>query len=92
MVAFSLLAESPTLNVSENQALEMQILQDLKFQEMVKVYDYEGNLLKEMTLNQVANNEITAADFSLLDVSDYAFSFCGDYYYFQNEKYATVVN
>ena len=66
------------------QQLEMQLLDEEVFRNKVKIFDFEGNLLKELTVDEVAQNEISVADYMILESSDYAFTYLGDYYYLKN--------
>ncbi|WP_420316901.1 hypothetical protein [Ekhidna sp.] len=70
----------------DNQGLNMQIDADLEFQQMVKIYSYEGELVKEFPLNDVANNKISVIDHIVLEESDFAFDHQGDYYYFRDAE------
>ena len=71
--------------LSSDQELDMQLATEMAFQEKVKVYDYHGTLLKEYLLTDVVNNDITIADHFMLEESDFAFDYLGDYYYFSEE-------
>ena len=91
------LSASTMLGASEtpmqsNQGLRMQLETDLVFQKMVKVYSYEGSLIREFPLNDVANNEISVADHLILEESDFAFDYQGDYYYFGSSKVESLIN
>ncbi|MEM6641750.1 MAG: hypothetical protein AAF616_02120 [Bacteroidota bacterium] len=77
MVNFSPEAEQPSL--------DLQLWSELKFDEKVKVYDYDGNLVSEYLLSDVANEEISVIDHLVLEKSDFAFDYLGDYYYFQQQ-------
>jgi hypothetical protein len=68
-----------------NPDLAMQLHPEEVFEEKVKIYDYSGNLLKEFNVSEVATNQITVSDYMLLDASDFAFDYMGDYYYFQGD-------
>ena len=76
-------ADSSTL---ENQGLEMQIENDLVFQKMVKIYDYDGLLIREFPLEDVVNDKITLVDHMIMEESDFAFDHMGDYYYLGDAK------
>ena len=67
-----------------NQNLQLQLESDQVFQKMVKVYSYEGTLVREFALSDVANNKIDLVDHLILEQSDFAFDYQGDYYYFGN--------
>ncbi|MEP5611847.1 MAG: hypothetical protein ABJP45_06330 [Cyclobacteriaceae bacterium] len=69
---------------STQQLAEMQVLAGDVFKDKVKVYDYTGNLLKEMTAEDVANAQISVADYFVLDNSAFAFKYLGDYYYLRD--------
>ena len=75
--------------VDSDQGIEMQLASELVFEEKVKIYDYEGNLLEEYIASDVVNDEISASDYYALQESDYAFNYLGDYYYF-TEKLETL--
>lgn len=84
LLGISLLAESPNANTHGNQGLDMQLNSEIVFEEMVKVYNYEGELVREFQLSKVVNNEISLEDNLLMDQSDFAFNYLGDYYYFSD--------
>ena len=69
---------------SNQQQVEMQLLEDDVFQNKVKIFDYQGNLLKEMSAEDVAHDEITLSDFLILEHSGFAFEYLGDYYYLRD--------
>lgn len=87
LVAVSLLMAFPLANLSsENESnpdLEMQLQMEKVFEEKVKIYDYNGILVKELNISDVATNQISVLDYMLLEGSDFAFDYMGDYYYFQ---------
>ncbi len=74
-----------SLNERSNPELTMDIAMEEALQEKVRVYDYDGNLLKELKVTDVATNDISVIDHILLDESDFAFEHLGDYYYFQEK-------
>lgn len=82
LLGISLLAESPSASTHGNQGLDMQLNSEIVFEEMVKVYNYEGELVKEFELSRVVNNEISLEEYLLMNQSDFAFNYLGDYYYF----------
>ena len=88
----SMMAESPQTKALTDHGLEMQINTEMDFPEMVKIYDYQGNLVQELLLSEVVNNEISISDYMMLEDSDYAFNYLGDYYYFTGKDYQTVFN
>jgi len=90
LLGMAVVAESPQANENPNQGLEAQIETELVFNEMVHVFDYEGNLMREFYMSEVANGDITVTDHILLEKSDYAFNYLGDHYYFSAEKERTV--
>jgi hypothetical protein len=97
LLLLTLLGISITLGASEtqmqaNQGLRMQLETDLVFQKMVKIYSYDGSLIREFPLNDVANNEISVADHILLEESDFAFDYFGDYYYFGDSTFELHAN
>lgn len=61
--------------------LEMQLSADEVFANKVKIFDYEGNLLKELRVDDVADHEISISDYLILESSGYAFTYQGDYYF-----------
>ena len=88
--AVAVTAEAPMQN---NQGLSMQLDTDLVFQKMVKIYDYQGSLVREIPLTEVVNNEISIMDHMILEESDFAFDYQGDYYYFgDSENIQAIVN
>ncbi|SNS53599.1 hypothetical protein SAMN05421640_0566 [Ekhidna lutea] len=83
-------AEAP---MQTNQGLSMQLDTDLVFQKMVKVYGYDGSFIREFPLTEVANNQISMEDHMILQESDFAFDFHGDYYYFRElNNIQSIVN
>ena len=68
-----------------NPELEMDLLMEEVFEERVVVYDYNGNLLKDLKMEDITTNEISVADHLFLDKSDFAFEHMGDYYYFKED-------
>ncbi|MEQ9468840.1 MAG: hypothetical protein RLN88_15630 [Ekhidna sp.] len=84
------IAEAP---IQTHQDLNMQLESDMVFQKMVKIYDYQGSLVREIPLDDVANNKISVMDHMILEESDFAFDYHGDYYYFgDSENIQAVVN
>jgi hypothetical protein len=73
------------LSEQVNPELEMNLRMEEIFQEKIKVYDYNGNLLKELKKSEVVTNDISVMDHVMLDESDFAFEHLGDYYYFQED-------
>ncbi|MEM6734698.1 MAG: hypothetical protein AAGC64_01885 [Bacteroidota bacterium] len=92
LMALSTFVGSSQINNSFNQGLEMQLSAEINFQEKVKIYDYSGNLLKEYILSDVVNNDIAILDYFILEESDYAFNYLGDYYYFSEVLNTIGVN
>lgn len=92
LMGLSSMAGLSQANMRGNQGLDMHLDTELVFEEMVKVYDYEGNLLKEFQLADVVNNKISLHDHFLLEQSDFAFDYLGDYYYFSEEAYTAEIN
>lgn len=77
----------------EHQGLEMQLENDLIFPKMVKIYDYDGSLIREFPLDDVVNDKITLIDHMIIEESDFAFDHLGDYYYLgDSENIQAVVN
>ncbi|WP_425389974.1 hypothetical protein [Ekhidna sp.] len=91
MLSASVLLGSAEATMHDNQGLNMQIDSDLVFQQMVKIYTYDGELVKELSLNDVANNKISVIDHIVLQESDFAFDHQGDYYYFRDTKDAPEI-
>ena len=89
MTASAFLFDATDLPLN-NQGLQMQIESDIVFEKKVIIYGYDGELLKEFSLNDVANNELSVADHISLEASDFAFDFNGDYYYFGDQKELAV--
>ena len=85
LMAVSAIAGTSKDNLPRNLELDMQLASQMDFQEKVKIYDYNGNLLNEYLLTDVVNNDITVLDHFALEQSDFAFDFLGDYYYFSEE-------
>ena len=92
LLGVSMLVGVPEEGVHDGQGLDMQLNSELVFPEMVRIYDYEGNLVKEFMMEDVANNDITINDHFLLNESDFAFSYMGDYYYLRSKEYQETVN
>ncbi|WP_436514815.1 hypothetical protein [Ekhidna sp. To15] len=86
-LAVSTLAGSAEASMRANQGLSMQLDAELVFEKMVKVYNYEGALVREIPLTKVANNDISVVDNMILEESDFAFDYQGDYYYFADSEY-----
>ena len=91
-ITLSAFIDSPEMTFSNSQGIEMQLSSETVFQEKVKIFDYNGALLKEYELTDVVNGEITTSDQFTLKESDFAFSYLGDYYYFSEAKGELVVN
>ena len=70
-----------------DQGLSMQLDTEIVFEKMVKIYDYDGSLIKEIPLTRVTNNEISVVEHMILEDSDFAFDYQGDYYYFGDSDY-----
>jgi len=83
MLGTSFLTGTEEGSHNTNQGLEIQLKTDLVFQHMVRIYSYEGDLIRELTVEDVANNDISVADYLILQDSDFAFDHRGDYYYFR---------
>ena len=92
LMGMSAFAFSPKADMRDNQGLDMLLEMEIEYEEMVRVYDYEGNLVKEFKLASVVNNEISLNDHFLLEQSDFAFDYLGDYYYFSEEVYPSTFN
>jgi len=91
-IAVSAINAPVSENSLEDQGLEMQLTAEIEFQQMVKVYDYQGKLMKEYFLSDVVNNNITVTDHILIEGSDFAFDYLGDYYYFSEDLLLAEVN
>lgn len=83
----SAFAGSNAAPLDANRGLSMQLEADLVFEKMVKVYNYNGTLVTEIPLTKVANNEISVVENMILEDSDFAFDYQGDYYYFGDSDY-----
>lgn len=69
---------------SETQAkMEMLLMADDVFENKVKIYDYAGNFVSELNSKAVVENEITVTEYVILESSDFAFEYLGDFYYFR---------
>ena len=79
----TLLSGSP-LKTTDQAEMEMILQSEEVFKTRVKIFDGKGNLLKELKTQDVANEDITVADYFLLDSSDFLFSYLGDYYYLRD--------
>ncbi len=86
-LAVSTIAGSAELSERADLGLRMQLDTDLVFEKMVKIYNYDGALVREFPVSKVANNEISVVDNMILEESDFAFDFQGDYYYFADSEY-----
>ncbi len=94
MLAFSLTIPSVAdSSIRDNQGLEMQLENDLVFQKMVRIYNYDGSLIREFPLDDVVNNKISVMDHMIMEESDFAFDHLGDYYYLgDSENIQAVIN
>ena len=92
LLSLSALVESSQKTIPATHAWEINFDEEIEFEKMVKVYDYQGKLMKEYELSQVVNNKITVSDHILIEESDFAFDYLGDYYYFSEELLPIVVN
>ena len=90
-LTFSVLAVPVEAPQHDDQGLSMQLDTELVFEKMVKIYNYEGSLVREFPLTEVANNEISVIDNMILEDSDFAFDYQGDYYYFADSEYVEAV-
>lgn len=84
LMATAMLSSTSSFTDGAQAKLEMQILSDEAFQNKVKIFDYSGNLIKEMRADDVGQDQISVADYMLLENSDFAFGYLGDYYYFRD--------
>jgi len=92
MLSASVLLGEASDQLQAKQVMALQLESDIEFQKMVKVYSYEGALIREIPLNDVANNQLTVSDHMILEGSDFAFDLQGDYYYFNDEETASMIN
>ncbi|MEO1254094.1 MAG: hypothetical protein AAFY41_04280 [Bacteroidota bacterium] len=77
----------------ENSELDMQLENDLVFQKMVRIYNYEGSLIREFPLDDVVNDKISILDHMIMEESDFAFDHLGDYYYLgDSENIEAAIN
>ncbi|MEP1034433.1 hypothetical protein [Ekhidna sp.] len=90
-LAVSTIAGSAEVSEQANQGLRMQLDTDLVFEKMVKVYNYEGSLVIEIPLTDVAKNDVSVIDNMILEESDFAFDYQGDYYYFGDSEYIQAI-
>lgn len=84
MIAWSMLSYTPVAQIDDPRMLEMQIQSEVTFQNTVMIFDFDGNLIKELTVDDVASQEISVTDYFLLEDSHFAFSHQGDYYYLRD--------
>lgn len=70
---------------AKNPTLQQQFDTELDFTKFVKIYSYDGDLLRELAVEDVSEGTISVIDFLILDSSDYAFHMHGDYYYFTDK-------
>lgn len=92
LITVSAMNDAPQKKGIENQDLELLLSAEMIFEEKVKVYDYEGNLVQEVLISDVANNTLSSSEFFSIEESDYAFSYLGDYYYFSDEVKVGEIN
>ncbi len=85
LIVVAVLLGIPIPFQDSQEQVEMQVLSEDVLKSKVKVYDYDGNLLKEMDADDVANNEITVSDYFILESSGFAFKHLGDYYYLREK-------
>lgn len=84
LIATVLLSGSPVLQIGNSHQVNMQLQADEVLQDMVKVFDYHGNLIREMRVDDVAQDEISISDYLILESSHFAFSYLGDQYYLRD--------
>ncbi len=84
MAVMLLLCGAAMIEGGISQGLEVQVSGEEVLQDKVKIYDYAGNLIRELSLREVSNGDIAVVDHILLESSHYAFSYLGDYYYFRD--------
>ena len=92
MLSLSILIGESEAPPSADQGVSMQMETETVFQRMVKIYSYDGSLIREFTLQDVANDDITLADHMILEASDFAFDHLGDYYYFGDASLESLIN
>lgn len=78
------LLSGPPSKTNDSIELEIMLQAEELFNTKVKIFDTKGNLLKELQTQDVANEDITVADYFLLDSSDFLFDHQGDYYYMRD--------
>lgn len=83
-VLATLLSGAPTLQIGDVPPLEMQLQVDEVLSEKVRVFDYHGNLLQEMKVEDVANDDISISEYFILENSHFAFDYLGDHYYLKD--------
>ena len=76
-------------NAVTQERREVNLQAELRAEEVledkVRVFDYSGNLITELNADDIAQNEISLSDYLILEDSDFAFDYLGDYYYFRGE-------
>ncbi len=84
LIAIGMHAGTSLLNGTDQEELEMMVLAEEALKDKVKIYDYQGSLITEFKAEDVANNDITVSNYLILNSSDYAFTYLGDYYYLRD--------
>lgn len=92
LITVTAMNDAPQKKQIENQDLELQLSAEMVFEEKVKVYDYDGNLVEEALISDVANNTLSSSQSFSIEESDFAFSYLGDYYYFSDEVKTGEIN
>lgn len=84
LMATAMLPINPLETDGTQEKIEMLLLEDEVFQNKVKIFDYSGNSVQELKTKDVAEKQISVAEYLIFDSSDFAFEYLGDYYYFRD--------
>ena len=82
-LTLALVVGSPMVDLNKEK-VEMMLQADDLLKDKVRIFDYDGNLLKEMEAEDVAYDDISISDYLTLESSDFAFKYLGDYYYLRD--------
>lgn len=84
LLATAMITGIPIPFQSDQELVEMQVLTEDVLKSKVKIYDYDEGLVKELNAEDVANDEISVADYFILESSGFAFKYLDDYYYIRD--------
>lgn len=84
LMATAMLPINPLETDGTQEKIEMLLLEDEVFQNKVKIFDYSGNSVQELKTKDIAEKQISVAEYLIFDSSDFAFEYLGDYYYFRD--------